>query len=104
MRIADKFGLKKGDTVLIKPFGTSQTYPVTVAGTYRSVSESILITTECADTIGIPYTIDSVYTNAPKENIASENSAIRNMSSKQDLMDSFATFRLSARVSGWDWH
>lgn len=53
MRIADKFGLKKRDTVLIKPFGTSKTYPVTVAGTYRSVSESILITTECADTIGI---------------------------------------------------
>ena len=43
MRISDKFGLKKGDTVLI-------------------------------------------------------------MSSKQDLMDSFATFRLSARVSRWDWH
>ncbi len=43
MRISDKFGLKKGDTVLI-------------------------------------------------------------MSSKQDLMDSFATFRLSARFSGWDWH
>ena len=101
MRIADKFGLKKGDTVLIKPFGTSKTYPVTVAGTYRSVSESILITTECADTIGIPYTIDSVYTNAPKENIASENSAIRNMSSKQDLMDSFATFTEMMNMMIW---
>lgn len=91
MRLAEEFGLSVGDTFVISPYGSSERYTLTVAGVIRSVSESIVITPEYAEKLHISYAVDSVYTDAAKNEIAAD-SAIKNVSSKQMIMDSFDTF------------
>lgn len=91
MRLAEEFGLSVGDTFVISPYGSSEKYTLTVAGVIRSVSESIVITPEYAEKLHISYAVDSVYTDAAKNEIAAD-SAIKNVSSKQMIMDSFDTF------------
>ncbi len=91
MRIAREYGLKVGDSLTISPFGTDQQYHLTVAGIIRSVSESIVISETYAQEIGIPYTMDSVYTDARSDEIA-PNDAIRSVQSKQKIMESFDSF------------
>lgn len=62
-----------------------------MAGLIRSVSECIVITPAYADTLGISYRPDSVYTDTAKENVAAYH-AIKSVQSKQMIMDSFDTF------------
>lgn len=54
MRIAEKFGLKKGDAFSISPFGTDDVYNLVVAGLFRNVSENVVITDKYAAKTGIP--------------------------------------------------
>ncbi len=92
MRIADNYHLKKDDEFKVSPYGQSVVYTLRVAGIMRSVSENIVITPEYASSIGITdYKIDSVYTDTAKTAIFS-SSAIKNVQSKQDIIDSFDTF------------
>ena len=91
MRIAEKFGLKKGDSFSVSPFGTDDVYNLVVAGLFRSVSENVVITDKYAAKTGIPYVIDSVYTDVVKSDIV-QSDAIKSVQSKQMIMDSFEVF------------
>ena len=91
MRIAEKFGLKKGDSFSVSPFGTDDVYHLVVAGLFRSVSENIVITDKYAAKTGIPYVIDSVYTDVVKSDVL-QSDAIKSVQSKQMIMDSFEVF------------
>lgn len=81
-----------GDTVEFSPYGSEKTYKVKVAGYIRSlVSECVVMTDTYADSIGIDYKINSVYTDTLSDKI--ENSEI--ISAKQDkntIMESYDTF------------
>ncbi len=91
MRIADKFDLAAGDTLKISPYGSDKTYKLKIAGVIRSVSENIVISTDYAKTLDIPFKTDSVYTDTKKADIKSEES-ISAVQSKQTIIDSFDTF------------
>ena len=91
MRIAEKFGLKKGDSFSVSPFGTDDVYHLVVAGLFRSVSENVVITDKYAAKTGIPYVIDSEYTDVVKSDIV-QSDAIKSVQSKQMIMDSFEVF------------
>lgn len=91
MRLAEEFALSVGDSFTISPYGSNEKYALKVAGVIRSVSESIVITPKYADTLHISYAVDSVYTDAAKNEIAAD-SAIKNVTSKQMIVDSFDTF------------
>ena len=91
MRIADEFDLAAGDTFTVSPYGSDEEYSMKVNGIIQSVSESIVITDEYAESLGIPHTADSVYTSVQKADIPSDG-AIKSVQSKQAIIDSFDTF------------
>lgn len=91
MRLSETFGLSVGDTFSVSPFGTDDIFTMKVAGIFRSVSENIVISDTYADSLGIPYTIDSVYTDTEKGAIALSG-VIQSVQSKQMIMDSFSVF------------
>ncbi len=91
MRLSEKFDLHIGDTFSVSPFGTDDIYTMKVAGVFRSVSENVIISDTYADSLGIPYTIDSVYTDTEKSMIEASD-AIQSVQSKQMIMDSFEAF------------
>ena len=88
-RIAREFGLRAGDTLTFSPYGGDESYTVTVAGVLRSLSESVVMTQAYADSVGIDYTVSSVFTD--RTDIAADP-AILNTQTKQAVMDSFNTF------------
>lgn len=91
MRLADEIGLSAGDTITVSPYGSDKNYTLKVSGIVRSISENIVISSDYADSLGIPYIMDSVYTDTPKSDIEL-NSAIKSIQSKQMIIDSFDTF------------
>lgn len=91
MRLAEEFGLGVGDTFTVSPFGTSDTYKLKVAGIFRSVSENVIISDKYAAELSLPYTVDSVYTDTEKSDIALSD-VIKSVQSKQMIMDSFEAF------------
>lgn len=91
MRIADEFDLAAGDTLKISPYGSDKTYKLKVAGVIRSVSENIVISSDYAKSLDIPFKTDSVYTDTKKADIKSEE-CISAVQSKQAIIDSFDTF------------
>ncbi len=90
-RIADEYGLEKGDTFTVSPYGTDKEYKLKVGGITRSVSENIVISEKYADSKGIDYRIDSVYTDTAKKDVKMTGS-ISSVQSKRAVMDSFDTF------------
>lgn len=90
-RIADEFGLKKGDTFKVSPFGDDKEYELKVAGILRSVSENITVSRVYAERLGFDYVPDSVYTKTDKNDIPATD-GIKNVQSKQMIMDSFDSF------------
>lgn len=91
MRLAKSNNLKVGDTFSVSPFGTDDTYDLKVAGIYRSTSENVFISDSYAETLKIPYVVDSVYTDTAKGDIEGSD-AVKTVQSKQMIMDSFETF------------
>ena len=91
MRIADEFSLSPGDTLKISPYGTNKSYALKIAGIIRSVTENIVISESYAKSLGIDYTVDSIYTSSQKAEISSDK-AIKSVQSKQAIIDSFDTF------------
>ena len=91
MRIADEFNLSEGDTLKISPYGSDKTYKLKVAGVIRSVSENIVISSDYAKSLDIPFKTDSVYTDTKKADIKSVE-CISAVQSKQAVIDSFDTF------------
>jgi putative ABC transport system permease protein len=91
VRLADS-GIKVGDTIEFSPYGSDKTYNVKVAGVIRSVlTENITMTAEYARTIGVTYSISTVYTDVAQSQISSAD-CISGMQSKQALMDSYDSY------------
>lgn len=88
MRLAEEFELSKGDTFEVSPYGSDKTYTLKVAGVIRSVSENMVISTEYAESIELPYTVNAIYTETEKSGIPSD-SAIASVQSKKAIIDSF---------------
>ena len=90
-RLAQEYGVDVGDSFRITPYGSKQEYTLRVAGVIRSVSESIVVSGHYAETCGISYAADSVYTATAKEDIAPQG-CIKSVQSKQMIIDSFDSF------------
>ena len=90
-RLSEEFDLQTGDTFTVQRYGTDESYTLRVAGVIRSVSESIVVSRDYADALGIPFVTDSVYTQTQKDGIAAD-SAIKSVQSKHMIMDSFDSF------------
>ena len=90
LRLADTAQI--GDIIEFSPYGSEETYEVRVAGYLRSVmTESIVMTDEYADSVGIDYHIGSIFTDEASENIV--NSAL--IAGKQDkntIMETYDSF------------
>lgn len=88
VRLADTFHLSEGSEFSVSPYGSGMTYRLRVAGIIRSTSESVVVSPAYADRLGIPYRIDSVYTDTEKADVAADAS-IKSVLSKQMIVDSF---------------
>lgn len=78
VHLADAFGLSAGDTFTVSPYGSEKTYTLRLAGVFRSVSESVAMSPAYADSLGISYRYDSLYTDTAKAEIAA-TSAIKSV-------------------------
>ena len=94
-RLARDFDVKAGDTITIEPYGTDESYDVLISGINGSLTESISMTEQYAESIGLTdseeYRISSVYTMTAKDQIGTD-STITSVQSKQDIIDSFDPF------------
>ena len=94
-RLARDFDAKPGDIVTVEPYGTDESYEILISGINGSLTESISMTEEYAESIGLTdseeYRINSVYTMTGKDQI-STSSKITSVQSKQDIIDSFDAF------------
>lgn len=94
-RIADEYGLKKGDSFTVSPYGTDKKLTFTVADIMRSVSENIVVSPQTAKTAGLEYgtdyNFDSAYTSVKSDGIQAD-SVIKSVKSKTDIIKSFDTF------------
>ena len=88
-RIARDNGLAPGDKIRFSPYGSNETYEATVLGILRSLSESVILSDEAADRIGIPYAINTVYT---RQTGIEAGGVISSVQSKQNILDSFDKF------------
>lgn len=90
LRLADTANV--GDMIEISPYGSEDTYRVRVAGYLRSViSESIVMTDEYAESVGIPYRLTAIYTDKTTEEIEYADS-ITSKQDKQKIMDTYDSF------------
>lgn len=94
-RLAKEFNAKPGDIITIEPYGTDESYDILVSGINGSLTESISMSEDYADSVGLTgseaYKINSIYTMTGKEQI-STGSDITSVQSKQDIIDSFDSF------------
>lgn len=90
-RLAKEFGVSAGDTLTVTLYGTDAHYTLRVAGIVRSISESVILSHDYAESLGIAHTPDSVYTTAAPTDIAAD-SAIKTIQAKQAIVDSFDSF------------
>ena len=94
-RLAKDFDAKPGDVVTVEPYGTDESYDILISGINGSLTESISMTEEYAESIGLTdseeYRINSVYTMTAKDQIAASGN-ITSIQSKQDIIDSFDAF------------
>ena len=88
-RIAKESGLSAGDTLTFSPYGSDDSYTAVIAGIDRSLSESIVMTDVYAETLGIDFTANTIYTDSTD---VPDSSHILNTQTKQAIMDSFGTF------------
>lgn len=101
MRLTEEWNLKTGDVITVSPYGTDENYEIRVAGTVRSMTESIVISETYAKTLfsgtqGIcltdsaAYKIDSVYTMTVKSDISGDS--VASVQSKSELESTFDSF------------
>lgn len=83
---------KIGDIIEFSPYGSEKTYEVKVAGYMRSLmSECIVMTDSYADGVGIPYQINTIYTDRSSEEIES-SSLIAGKQDKEMIMETYDEF------------
>lgn len=90
-RMADDLNLKKGDKFTFSPYGKSTVYEVEVAEIVSSNTKGFTVTFDLSDKLGLEYKIDTVYADATKDSIATDNEIV-SLLSKDDIMKSFDTF------------
>ncbi len=88
-RIAKDTGLGVGDEITFTTYISSITYSVEIIGVLNSISESIVMTSATADSIGMAYDINTIYTD---ETDIPASSLIKSTTSKQSIIDAFDTF------------
>ena len=89
-RLADTAAI--GDVITFSPYGSEETYQVKVAGYIRScMVKSIVITAACAEEIGVPYTINAIYTDADGADIPA-SSLVSRVQDQKMLMESYDSF------------
>ncbi|MBQ6806842.1 MAG: ABC transporter permease [Lachnospiraceae bacterium] len=90
LRLADTAEI--GDTIEFSPYGSEETYRVRVAGYLRSLmTESIVMTDEYADSVGITYHIGSIYTDEEME-VIEESALIAGKQDKDMIMETYDSF------------
>lgn len=90
-KLSNKLGLKVGDTISWHIFGDSNWYETKIAGLNRNPqSQSLSMTREFYETLGLEYKADSVYTNADLSNVKELDgvSAIQSVSNLKEGMQS----------------
>ena len=91
LRVADR-GFKVGDMLEFSPYGSEDSYKVKVAGILRSYTiESISMTAVYADSVSIPYTISSAFTNTAASGIETAD-FVSGTQTKAAVMDSYNSF------------
>nr|MDE6661530.1 ABC transporter permease [Anaeroplasmataceae bacterium] len=85
-----------GDSISFCPYGSNQTYNVKVAGFIRSVvTESIVMTDEYAQSIGLENKSTALFTDITPQEIealANGSSAISSIQTKSSIMESYDSF------------
>lgn len=99
MRLKDEYHLNIGDEIELSPYGTSEKYIVKIKGFNRSLSKSISVSEEYAQTLRSTlkvltytsvYKINTVFTKTEKSKI--NDSFISSVQSKEDIMKSMDSF------------
>ena len=94
-RLKEEHGLNIGDTFTVSPYGQNISYELTVAGEVRSLSKSIIMTENYANSIGIDHVITQIYTNESAAAVSADTLFKDNISSikaKSDVIKSFDSF------------
>ena len=89
-RIADKYGLEKGDKITVERYNSDDKYTFTVEDVINNLTEGIIISKEYADKLDIEYKTRSVYTKTDAEEIDLTD-AMTSVKSKEDIMSTFDT-------------
>ncbi|MBO7515736.1 MAG: ABC transporter permease, partial [Lachnospiraceae bacterium] len=88
-RIAEKEGLKVGDSFTVSVYGTSEKYELKVADIAKSIAESVMMSDTYAERLGVNYRITELFTN---ETEIEESPFITSTQTKQALLDTFKSF------------
>lgn len=102
-RIADKYNLKQGDEITLRPYGKSsdEAYTFKINGIIRSQSESIVITAKYAESKNVDYSVTAIYTNSSSNAIDGDKTAangeapydvIKTVQDKEELIKTFDKF------------
>ena len=92
VRLADKYGLEKGDQIKVSVYGTDDTYTLKVAGVIRSsLAETVVLSDDYAKEVGITYMPDSIYTGVATGDI-DEAKTIKSVQSRNAVISSFDSF------------
>lgn len=98
-RLKDKAEI--GDMIKISPYGSEETYQVKVAGYLRSVlSETVVMTDVYAKRLGIEYSIGSIYTDLPADEIE-DSSLIAGKQEKKTIMETYDSFMDVMNIMVW---
>lgn len=97
-RIAKKQGFEVGDSFTFSPFGTSESYTARVSGIMRSLNESIVLSEKSAESLGMEYRINTLYS---KQTEIAPSESILNTQTKKSIIDSFDTFMKIMTVMIW---
>ncbi len=90
MRLAER--IRVGDTVRFSPYGGSDSYEVKVVGVLRSVmTENLVMTRACADRLGVPYAVSTIFTDTPAAGIP-ESDLIASLQSHAAIMETYGSF------------
>lgn len=102
-RLADKYKLKKGDEITVRPYGKSndEAYTFKINGIIRSQSESVVITAKYAESMNVDYSVTAIYTNTSASVIGNDKAAangeapydvIKTVQEKDELIKTFDKF------------
>ena len=83
---------KIGEKISFSPYGSDKTYSAKVLGYNRSImTQSVTMTDNCADKMGIEYTVTTIYTDKKSGDIQSSD-IIAGKQDKSQFMDTFDGF------------